>query len=114
MPAECFEMLKTVSGQSSAWALTGHRFQDLAAATGGACGDLAAGPDVYHKMPYYTCMHSDGSPMRTNIEIDDALMAEAEKASGQATRKQTVEQALRLIIVGDLMLCEVLHDAQML
>jgi len=36
--------------------------------------------------------------MRTNIEIDDALMAEAQKASGQPTKKQTVEQALRLLI----------------
>jgi Arc/MetJ family transcription regulator len=36
--------------------------------------------------------------MRTNIEIDDKLMAEAQKASGQATKKQTVEQALRLMI----------------
>jgi Arc/MetJ family transcription regulator len=36
--------------------------------------------------------------MRTNIEIDDALMAEAQKASGQQTKKQTVEQALRLMI----------------
>ncbi len=36
--------------------------------------------------------------MRTNIEIDDALMAEAQKASGQPTKKQTVEQALRLMI----------------
>jgi Arc/MetJ family transcription regulator len=36
--------------------------------------------------------------MRTNIDIDDTLMAEAQKASGQATKKQTVEQALRLMI----------------
>jgi Arc/MetJ family transcription regulator len=36
--------------------------------------------------------------VRTNIEIDDALMAEAQKASGQPTKKQTVEQALRLLI----------------
>jgi Arc/MetJ family transcription regulator len=36
--------------------------------------------------------------MRTNIEIDDMLMAEAQKASGQPTKKQTVEQALRLMI----------------
>lgn len=36
--------------------------------------------------------------MRTNIEIDDRLMAEAQKASGEATKKQTVEQALRLLI----------------
>jgi Arc/MetJ family transcription regulator len=36
--------------------------------------------------------------VRTNIEIDDALMAQAQKASGQSTKKQTVEQALRLMI----------------
>lgn len=36
--------------------------------------------------------------MRTNIDIDDTLMAEAQKASGQATKKATVEQALRLMI----------------
>jgi Arc/MetJ family transcription regulator len=36
--------------------------------------------------------------MRINIEIDDALMAEAQKASGQATKKQTVNQALRLMV----------------
>ncbi len=36
--------------------------------------------------------------MRTNIEIDDALMAEAQEAAGQATKKDTVEQALRLMI----------------
>lgn len=36
--------------------------------------------------------------MRTNIEIDDALMREAQKISGHATKKQTVEEALRLMI----------------
>jgi Arc/MetJ family transcription regulator len=36
--------------------------------------------------------------MRTNIEIDDTLMAEAQKASGQSTKKQTVEHALRLLV----------------
>ena len=36
--------------------------------------------------------------MRTNIEIDDRLMAEAQKASGQSTKKQTVEEALRLLV----------------
>ena len=36
--------------------------------------------------------------MRTNIDIDDTLMAEAQKASGQRTKKQTVEEALRLLI----------------
>lgn len=36
--------------------------------------------------------------MRISIEIDDTLMAEAQKASGQATKKDTVAQALRLMI----------------
>jgi Arc/MetJ family transcription regulator len=36
--------------------------------------------------------------MRTNIEIDDGLMREAQKVAGHATKKQTVEQALRLMI----------------
>jgi len=36
--------------------------------------------------------------MRTNIEINDTLMAEAQKVCGHATKRQTVEQALRLMI----------------
>lgn len=36
--------------------------------------------------------------MRTNIEIDDKLMADAQKALGHATKKQTVEEALRLMV----------------
>jgi Arc/MetJ family transcription regulator len=36
--------------------------------------------------------------MRTNIDIDDKLMAEAQKVSGIATKKQTVEEALRLMV----------------
>ena len=36
--------------------------------------------------------------MRTNIEIDDTLMAEAQKVSGHTTKKQTVEEALRLMV----------------
>lgn len=36
--------------------------------------------------------------MRTNIEIDEKLMAEAQKASGLTTKKQTVEEALRLMV----------------
>jgi Arc/MetJ family transcription regulator len=36
--------------------------------------------------------------MRTNIDIDDILMAQAQKVSGQPTKKQTVEEALRLMI----------------
>lgn len=36
--------------------------------------------------------------MRTNIVIDDKLMADAIKASGYGTKKETVEQGLRLLI----------------
>jgi len=39
----------------------------------------------------------EAPPMRTNIEIDDTL-AEAQKAAGHATKKQTVEQALLLMV----------------
>ena len=36
--------------------------------------------------------------MRTNIEIDDKLLAEAMKASGLATKRATVEEGLRLLV----------------
>jgi Arc/MetJ family transcription regulator len=36
--------------------------------------------------------------MRTTIDIDDRLMANARKVCGFATKKQTVEEALRLMI----------------
>lgn len=36
--------------------------------------------------------------MRTNIEIDDKLIKEAMKISGQKTKKATVEAGLKLII----------------
>jgi Arc/MetJ family transcription regulator len=36
--------------------------------------------------------------MRTNIEIDDELMEEALRRSGQPTKRAAVEAALRLLI----------------
>jgi Bacterial antitoxin of type II TA system, VapB len=36
--------------------------------------------------------------MRINIEIDDVLMREAQRAFEHATKKKTVEEALRLMI----------------
>jgi Arc/MetJ family transcription regulator len=36
--------------------------------------------------------------MRTNIDIDDALMAEALRQSGAPTKRAAVEEALRLLI----------------
>jgi Arc/MetJ family transcription regulator len=36
--------------------------------------------------------------MRTNIVIDDALMAEAMEVSGAATKREAVELALRALV----------------
>lgn len=36
--------------------------------------------------------------MRTNIVIDDKLMSEALKASGLSTKKEAVEEALKLLV----------------
>ncbi|MEZ5569089.1 MAG: type II toxin-antitoxin system VapB family antitoxin [Halioglobus sp.] len=36
--------------------------------------------------------------MRTNIVIDDQLMADALKATGLSTKKEAVEEGLRLLI----------------
>ncbi len=36
--------------------------------------------------------------MRTNIEIDDELMEQALKASGESTKKAAVEAALKLMV----------------
>jgi Arc/MetJ family transcription regulator len=40
----------------------------------------------------------DEKPMRTTIEIDDALMRKALRLSGLTTKKAVVEAALRLLI----------------
>ncbi len=36
--------------------------------------------------------------MRTNIVIDDELMAEAQRLAGITTKRETVDQALRLLV----------------
>ncbi|GIK56491.1 MAG: type II toxin-antitoxin system VapB family antitoxin [Chloroflexi bacterium] len=36
--------------------------------------------------------------MRTNVVIDDDLMAQAQRLSGIQTKRQVVEEALRLLI----------------
>lgn len=36
--------------------------------------------------------------MRTNIEIDDALLSHAMAASGLPTKRATVEEGLRLVV----------------
>ncbi len=41
---------------------------------------------------------TDETIMRTTIDIDDALMAEALEASGCKTKKAAVEEGLRLLV----------------
>ena len=38
--------------------------------------------------------------MRTNIEIDDDLIAAAMQATGQTTKRATVEEALRRVVAS--------------
>ena len=46
------------------------------------------------------CVESStfGVVMRTSIEIDDSLMAEAMEAGGFKTKRATVEEGLRLLV----------------
>lgn len=36
--------------------------------------------------------------MRTNIHIDDSLMSDAQRLSGAKTKKEAVEQGLKLLV----------------
>ncbi len=49
---------------------------------------------VYHVHHFYTRR----AAMRTNIEIDDQLMADALRLSGQPTKRAVVEEALKLLV----------------
>jgi len=42
--------------------------------------------------------HIGGIKMRTNIVIDDRLMNKAKKVSGYKTKKETIEEALKLLV----------------
>ena len=50
--------------------------------------------DVYHFQHLYTSEVG----VRTNIDIDDELLAEAQSLSGSATKKETVRRALELLV----------------
>jgi Arc/MetJ family transcription regulator len=58
------------------------------------CPDLKESSRMCIRKAIYTLRVS----MRINIDIDDALMAAAIKAGGFATKKETVEEALRLLV----------------
>ncbi len=49
---------------------------------------------MYHMINLYTSK----DPVRTNIEIDDTLMADAMAVSGLSTKRAVVEEGLRLLI----------------
>lgn len=60
------------------------------------------GAQLLHES-YTMCMISATSThavaaMRTNIDIDDKLLARAMKASGQSTKRATVEEGLRVLV----------------
>ncbi len=58
---------------------------------------IAAGTSVCILLALYT--HSCGTQtMRTNIVIDDKLIAEAMKLSGARTKREAVEDSLRLMV----------------
>jgi Arc/MetJ family transcription regulator len=45
-------------------------------------------------------IHTETS-MRTNVVIDDQLMAKAQKASGSPTKKAAIEAGLKLLVQAD-------------
>jgi len=55
---------------------------------------LVAARDVFKSGEAYTW----GRAVRTNIEIDDDLLLEAMAATGLATKRATVEEALRQLV----------------
>ena len=57
-------------------------------------GLVARELDVYSLLAIYTKM---AVTMRTNIDIDDALLAEAMAATGLKTKRKVVEAGLRLL-----------------
>jgi len=47
----------------------------------------------------YPIAYTPSIAMRTNIELDDALLAEAMEATGLRTKRATVEEALRKLVL---------------
>jgi Arc/MetJ family transcription regulator len=43
-------------------------------------------------------LHTQEATLRTNIELDDELLAQAMAATGLPTKKATVEEGLRLLV----------------
>ena len=43
-------------------------------------------------------LHIGGASVRTNIEIDDELIAQAMKSTGAKTKRAAVEEGLRLLV----------------
>ena len=46
----------------------------------------------------HTIQYTNGVPMRTNIVIDDTLMADALRVTGTKTKREVVELGLRTLV----------------
>jgi Arc/MetJ family transcription regulator len=55
-------------------------------------------PLLYHDVYDYPPCYTRPTTMRTNIVIDDKLIAEAIKVTGAATKKEAVELGLKALI----------------
>lgn len=55
-------------------------------------------PLLYHDVYDYPQCYTRPTTMRTNIVIDDKLIAEAIKVTGAATKKEAVELGLKALI----------------
>jgi Arc/MetJ family transcription regulator len=53
---------------------------------------------IWLGMCIFLVIYTHEAEMRTNIDIDDALLTEAMKATGLTTKKATVEEALKRVV----------------
>ena len=60
---------------------------------------LPAPRDVWHHVYLYTHL-PEGGRMRTNIDLDEALVDEARRLTGINTKKALVEEALKVLIAA--------------
>jgi Arc/MetJ family transcription regulator len=57
--------------------------------------DLSIGSSSVYDM---VCLYTPEVTMRTNVVIDDDLMESALKASGKKTKKDAIEEGLKLLV----------------
>ena len=62
------------------------------------CCPLLSCFQYYDKVCIKHMLYTHGNDMRTNIVIDDKLMANALKVTGFDTKKEAVEEGLKLLV----------------